>query len=198
MDGDGQPRNRFEPKETTMHRTIPALMTTLAVACGAALAIAAPALAAEEASASSAGSASVRASADDAQPRPWGYVTFRSERYGLSDRAIVSTSPTTIRIADDSAATKNGGRTSLYVQLGYSLDPMKPDTIRISSGIAIRGYDFGSGTYDKSQAIQLGNGTLSLDSGNWSEATHAWGHLNSPNERGVDLDVHGIHLPTAS
>jgi hypothetical protein len=141
---------------------------------------------------------SIRASsvsaAEDESPRADGYVTFRSERYKLSDRAVVSTSPTTIRIFDDSARTLNGNKTSLYVQLGYTLDPTKPEVIRVSSGIAVRGYDFASGSYDESQAIRTGPGTLSIDSPRWSEATHVWGHLGAQNERGIDLDVHGVHF----
>jgi hypothetical protein len=60
--------------------------------------------------------------------------------------------------------------------------------------VAIRGYDFATGTYDKGQAIQLGPGALSIDSTHLSEATHAWGHLNSPTERGIDIDIHGVHF----
>lgn len=164
-----------------MRLIIPALVAVAAAGC-AALATPGPAL----------------ANANEEAGRPWGSITFRSERYGLSDRAVVTTTPTTIRIADDSATTQQGKKTSLYVQLGYSLDASKPNVIRVSSGVAVRGYDFATGTYDESQAIQIGPGTLSIDSPNWSEATHAWGHLNSPNERGIDLDVHGVHFANPS
>jgi hypothetical protein len=64
--------------------------------------------------------------------------------------------------------------------------------------VAIRGYDFATGNYDKDQAIQLGSGALSIDSPLWSEATHAWGHLNSGTERGIDIDVHGVHFGSPS
>jgi hypothetical protein len=134
------------------------------------------------------------ASAEDTRELPRGSVTFRTERYQLSDRAVVTTSPTTIRIVDDSARTKDGHRTSLYVQFGYALDAGNPTLLRVTSGVAIRGYDFATGTYDESQAIEIGPGALSLDSPIWSEATHAWGHLNSNVERGIDLDVHGLHF----
>jgi len=92
---------------------------------------------------------------------------------------------------DDSAATKEGKRTSLYIQFGYTLDA---DKLRVSSGVAIRGYDFATGTYDRDQAIQLGQSALSIDSSDRSEATHTWGHLNSSTERGIDLEVHGVHF----
>lgn len=141
---------------------------------------------------------SIRASsvsaAQDEGPRADGSITFRSERYKLSDRAVVSTSPTTIRIADDSAISQSGGKTSLYIQLGYTFDASKPNVLRVSSGVAIRGYNFSTGHYDKDQMIQLGPGTLSLDSPHWSEATHTWGHLGSNTERGIDIDVHGVHF----
>jgi hypothetical protein len=141
------------------------------------------------------GTAAVRATADDPEaPRADGSITFRTERYHLSDRAVVTTTPTTIRIVDDSARTQQGEKTSLYVQFGYTFDADKRNVIRVNSGVAIRGYDFADGTYDKSQAIQLGQSTLSIDSSNWSQATHAWGHLNSPIERGIDLDIHGLHF----
>jgi hypothetical protein len=103
-------------------------------------------------------------------------------------------SPATIRIADDSAMTKDGRKTSLYIQLGYSLDPDRPTVLRVHSGVAIRGYDFADGSYDEDQAIKLGQSMLSIDSPDWSNATHAWGHLNAPYERGIDLDVHGVHF----
>jgi len=134
--------------------------------------------------------------ADEAPGKAWGSITFRSERYALSDRAVVTTSPTTIRIADDAAMSRQGQTTSLYVQLGYTFDASKPATLRISSGVAIRGYDLATGTYDDGQVTAIGPGALSLDSPRWSEATHAWGHLNSATERGIDLDVHGVHFPT--
>jgi hypothetical protein len=70
--------------------------------------------------------------------------------------------------------------------------------LRVNSRVAIRGYNFADGTYDKGQAIELGQNTLRLDSPNRSDATHAWGHLNSPTERGIDLDVHGVHLGNPS
>ena len=133
-------------------------------------------------------------SAADETPRADGSITFRSQRYHLSDRAVVSTSPTTIRIVDDSAMTKEGEKTSLYVQFGYKLDPDKPTVLRVNSGTAIRGYNFADGTYDKSQVIQLGQSSLSIDSPDPSNATHTWGHLASPTERGIDLDIHGVHF----
>jgi len=37
-----------------------------------------------------------------------------------------TTTPTTIRIAGDSATTEGGARTSFSVQLGDALDPSKP------------------------------------------------------------------------
>jgi hypothetical protein len=137
--------------------------------------------------------ASVRATAEDDQVRARGTITFRSERYNLSERAVVSTTPTTIRIFDDSATTKQGGKTSLYVRLGYTLDA-NTTVLRVNGGEAIRGYDFARGTYDPAQFMPLGQGALSIDSPDWSGATHAWGHLNSPQERGIDLDVHGVHF----
>ena len=160
-----------------LRTTIPAALLALLVAGGVALTSATTAHADEQKSNGAAGS-----------------ITFRTERYQLSDRAVVSTSPTTIRIVDDSATTKQGTKTSLYVQFGYSLDPDKPTVLRVNSGVAIRGYDFATGTYDHHQRIELGPGALSIDSPNWSEATHTWGHLNAPNERGIDLDVHGVHF----
>jgi hypothetical protein len=184
-------------REMTMNPIkITAALLAVAIGGGAALATASAAQAYPAAD-DSIRASSVSAAGDEA-PRADGYVTFRSERYKLSDRAIVSTSPTTIRILDDSARTENGGTTSLYVQLGYKHDPMKPEVIRVSSGIAIRGYDFASGTYDESQAIKLGPGTLSIDSPHWSEATHVWGNLGAQNERGIFLDVHGVHFGSPS
>jgi hypothetical protein len=179
-------------KEMTMLRfTITAGLIALAAA-GGAMAIA-PAAQADTGVDDNGVRAGVRAAADET-PGASGSITFRSERYQLSDRAVVSTSPTTIRILDDSAITKEGTRTSLYIQLGYTLDPSKPSALRVNSGVAIRGYNFADGTYDKGQAIELGQSTLSLDSPNRSDATHVWGHLNSPSERGIDLDVHGVHF----
>jgi hypothetical protein len=180
-------------KELTMLRlTITSGLIALAAA-GGVMAIAPAAQADTGVADNGVRGASVRATADEA-PRARGSITFRSERYQLSDRAVVSTTPTTIRILDDSATTKDGARTSLYIQLGYTLDPSKPSLLRVNSGVAIRGYDFADGSYDKGQAIELGQSTLSLDSPNWPDATHVWGHLNSPTERGIDLDVHGVHL----
>jgi hypothetical protein len=139
-------------KELTMLRlTITSGLIALAAA-GGVIAIAPAAQADTGVADNGVRGASVRATADEA-PRARGSIAFRSERYQLSDRAVVSTTPTTIRIRDDSATTKEGARTSLYIQLGYTLDPP-----------------------------------------NWSDATHVWGHLNSPTERGIDLDVHGVHL----
>lgn len=138
--------------------------------------------------------AGVHAVAEDDQVRARGSVTFRSERYTLSDRAVVSTTPTTIRIYDDAATSQGGEKTSLFVQLGYTLDAIKPTVLRVNSGVAIRGYDFAHGTYDTSQVVRLGQSALSIDSPDWSQATHAWGHVNSPNERGIDLDIHGLHF----
>jgi hypothetical protein len=172
---------------------ITAALLAVAIGGGAALATASAAQAYPAAD-DSIRASSVRAVADEAAPRADGSITFRSERYHLSDRAIISTSPTTIRIADDSAISQSGGKTSLYIQLGYTFDASKPSVIRVNSGVAIRGYDFATGNYDKDQAIQLGPGTLSIDSPHWSEATHAWGHLGSSTERGIDLDVHGVHF----
>ena len=80
------------------------------------------------------------------------------------------------------------------MQLGYTLDASKPTVLRVNSGVAIRGYDFARGTYDTSQVVQLGQSALSIDSPDWSQATHAWGHVNSPNERGIDLDIHDLHF----
>jgi hypothetical protein len=180
-------------KELTMLRlTITSGLIALAAA-GGVIAIAPAAQADTGVADNGVRGASVRATADEA-PRARGSIAFRSERYQLSDRAVVSTTPTTIRIRDDSATTKEGARTSLYIQLGYTLDPSKPSLLRVNSGVAIRGYNFADGSYDKGQAIELGQSTLSLDSPNWSDATHVWGHLNSPTERGIDLDVHGVHL----
>jgi len=142
--------------------------------------------------------ADARATAEDTPSTARGTIAFRTERYNLSDRAVVSTSPTTIRIVDDSATTQQGKKTSLYIQFGYALDPSNPTVLRVNSGVAIRGYDFATGTYDKDQAIQLGPGALSIDSPHWSEATHAWGHLNSETERGIDIDVHGVHFGSPS
>jgi hypothetical protein len=184
-------------KEMTMLRfTITAGLIALAAA-GGTMAIAPAAQADTGVDDNGVRAAGVRAAADET-PRAGGSITFRSERYQLSDRAVVSTSPTTIRILDDSAITKDGTRTSLYIQLGYTLDPSKPSALRVNSGVAIRGYNFADGTYDKGQAIELGQSTLSLDPPNRSDATHVWGHLNSPTERGIDLDVHGVHFGNPS
>ena len=136
--------------------------------------------------------------ADETPDRARGSITFRGERYTLSDRAVVSTSPTTIRIVDDSATSLQGTRTGVYVQFGYTLDASKPTIIRVTSGIAIRGYDFANGTYSGDQAVHLGLSALSIDSPHWSEATHTWGHLNSTTERGIELDVHGVHFGSPS
>ena len=124
--------------------------------------------------------------------RARGTVVFRTERYQLSNRAVVSTTPTTIRIVDDSATTQSGTKAGLFIQLGYAHDPRNPTVLRINSGVAVRGYDFATGTYRADQAIQVGQGALSLDSPLWSDATHAWGHLGSQTERGIDIDVHGV------
>ena len=176
-----------------LHTKITAALLALAAAAGGAMTIATAAHADTGAQGDAVRAAGVPAT-DEETPRASGSVTFRSERYSLSDRAVVSTSPTTIRIVDDSAVNKEGKKTSLYVQFGYALDPSKPTVLRVMSGVAIRGYDFATGTYPKDQVIQLGPGALSIDSAKWHEATHAWGHLNSPTERGIDLDVHGVHF----
>ena len=63
--------------------------------------------------------------------------------------------------------------------------------------MAVRGYDFATRTYRADQAIEIGEGALSIDSPLWSDATHAWGHLNSQTERGIDIDVHGVHFGSA-
>jgi hypothetical protein len=173
---------------------IPAALIAVAVAGGGVLTTATAAHADAGVHDDRVGAAGVRASAEETPPTAGGSITFRSERYKLSDRAVVSTSPTTIRIVDDSATNQQGTKASLYVQFGYTLDANKPTVLRVNSGVAIRGYDFATGTYDKRQAIQLGQGALSIDSPNWSDATHAWGHLNSQAERGIDLDVHGVHF----
>ena len=57
--------------------------------------------------------------------RARGTVVFRTERYQLSNRAVVSTTPTTIRIVDDSATTLSGTKAGLFIQLGYAHD--QPD-----------------------------------------------------------------------
>lgn len=129
--------------------------------------------------------------------RARGTVAFRTERYQLSNRAVVSTTPTTIRIVDDSATTQSGTMTGLFIQLGYAHDPRNPTVLRINSGVAVRGYDFATRTYPADQAIEIGEGALSIDSPLWSDATHAWGHLNSQTERGIDIDVHGVHFGSA-
>jgi hypothetical protein len=171
-----------------------AAVIAVAVAGGAALATATTAQAATGPADDSVRAVGVHAAAEETPINARGSITFRTERYHLSDRAVVSTSPTTIRIVDDSATTQQGKKASLYIQFGYSLDPNNPTVLRVDSGVAIRGYDFATGTYDKDQSINLGPGSLSIDSPLWSEATHAWGHLNSPTERGIDLDVHGVHF----
>jgi hypothetical protein len=175
-----------------------AAVIAVALAGGAALATATAAQAGTGPADHSVRAAGVHATAEETPINARGSITFRSERYHLSDRAVVSTSPSTIRVVDDSATTQQGKKTSLKIQFGYSLDPDKPTVLRVDSGVAIRGYDFATGTYDKDQAIQLGPGALSIDSPHWSEATHAWGHLNSPTERGIDIDVHGVHFGSPS
>jgi hypothetical protein len=173
------------------------ILIPIAVA-GGVVAIAPAAQADTGASDNNVSAASVRATEDEAPQGADGSIVFRSERYKLSDRAVVSMSPTTIRIVDDSATSTVGKRTSLYIQFGYALDPNNPTMLRVTSGIAIRGYNFADGSYDRNQAIQIGQSVLSIDSRDWSEATHAWGHLNSPHERGIDLDVHGLHFGSPS
>jgi hypothetical protein len=175
---------------TTRNTKIGAIAVALAVAAGGALVTATTAKA--EAAVRDAGAVAA-AVADETPAGARGSITFRGERYVLSSSAVVTTSPSAIRIADDAAVTAQGARTSIYVHLGYAADAAKPNVLRISSGIAVRGYDFASGAYDASQAVQIGQSTLSIDSAYLSEATHAWGHLNSPTERGVEIDVHGIH-----
>jgi hypothetical protein len=177
---------------------IAAALIAVAVGGGAALATATAAQADTTLADSGIRAADVRATAEETPDRARGTIAFRTERYNLSDRAVVSTTPTTIRILDDSATSQSGTKTSLYIQLGYTLDASKPTIIRVNSGAAIRGYDFATGNYDKDQAIQLGSGALSIDSPLWSEATHAWGHLNSGTERGIDIDVHGVHFGSPS
>jgi hypothetical protein len=142
--------------------------------------------------------ASTPAASDEVTERARGTVAFRTERYQLSERAIVSTTPTTIRIVDDSARTQSGTKAGLYIQFGYAHDPRNPTVLRVNSGVAVRGYDFATGTYPADQAIEFGSGALSIDSPLWSDATHMWGHLNSQTERGIDIDVHGVHFGSPS
>lgn len=181
-----------DPKEMTMPR--PTITTGLLAAAttGGALAVAPAALADAAVDSDRFQGGAVRATVDGDEAGARGTITFRSERYSLSDRAVVSTTPTTIRIYDDAAVTQEGTKESFFVQLGYSLDASNPTVLRIHSGVAIRGYDHG--LYDRDQAIQLGQSTMIVDSPDWSQATHAWGHLNAHNERGIDLDVHGLHF----
>jgi hypothetical protein len=180
-----------DPKEMTMPR--PTITTgLLAAATTAALAAAPAALAEADVDSDRFRGGAVRATVEGDQAGARGTITFRSERYSLSDRVVVSTTPTTIRIYDDAAVTQEGTKERFFVQLGYSLDASNPTVLRIHSGVAIRGYDHG--LYDRDQAIQLGQSTMIVDSPDWSQATHAWGHLNAHNERGIDLDVHGLHF----
>lgn len=174
---------------TAFTTKITAVAAAIAVAAGGTLALSA---AKADAAVRDAG-AGIAATAEASRTAD-GTITFRGERYQLSERAVVSTTPTTIRIADDAARTKGGATTSFYAQLGYSFDASKPSVIRVSSGTVIRGYDFATGAYAPDQAVRLGESALSLDSPHWSQATHMWGHLNSTTERGVELDIHGVHF----
>jgi hypothetical protein len=139
-------------------------------------------------------SGGVRAAQEDTPLRARGSVVFRTERYILSDRATVTTSPTTIRIVDDAARNESGHATSLYIQFGYETDPGRPNALTVMSGVAIRGYDFATGQFDPSQRVSVSKSGLYLDAAYNQGATHAWGRLNSATERGVDLDIHGLQL----
>src|SRR5919106_100563 len=118
---------------------ITAALLAVAIGGGAALATASAAQAYPAAD-DSIRASSVRAVADEAAPRADGSITFRSERYHLSDRAIISTSPTTIRIADDSAISQSGGKTSLYIQLRDTLDARQPSGLRLNNGAGNPGH----------------------------------------------------------
>ena len=175
---------------TTFTTKITAIAAAIAVAAGGALAATAA-----QADAAVRDAGAVAASvASETPDTARGSITFRGQRYMLSERAVVTTTPTTIRIVDDSARTLQGATTSFYVQFGYTLDASKPNVLRINSGVVARGYDFATGAYPADQAVQVGQSALSIDSMHLSEAVHAWGHLNSPTERGVEIDVHGLHF----
>jgi hypothetical protein len=166
---------------------VPVFIAVVAAGGGAALATAGDARA---------DTAGMQVAANETLDTASGYVTFRSERYRLSDQAVVSTSSTTIRITDPAAINQQGTQTaSLYVVLGYARDPLQPTILRVNSGVAVRGYDFATGTYDPAQAIQIGPGSLAaVESSNPVDPDRVVGHLGSRTERGIDLDVIGLHF----
>jgi len=175
---------------TTLSKRIPAALIAIAVAGGAALATATAAYADAGVQDDSVRAASVRATDEEAPTGARGSITFRaSATSSASARSFRRPRPRSASWTTRRRPRKARGRACTSSSATRSTR-----TIRVSSCVAIRGYNFATGTYDRDQAIQLGQSALSIDSSDRSEATHTWGHLNSSTERGIDLDVHGVHF----